>query len=254
MSSTIYTAFETKIPDHLDQTLQEILDRAGLSRVFFRADDIGVLSKNFIRMMDLFIKYRMPLCLAVVPAWLTRQRWDALAPYVKQGDLFCWHMHGYAHKNHETQGKKQEFGPARPSEALFRDLSRGRTRLASIMGNVFTPVFTPPWNRCCLEAMEHLKALKFKAVSRSMGNLPVAPEGLKEISVHADLHTRKDKDASSGWTALFKELETGFTTGCCGIMLHHMRMNDSAFLFLEHLLYRLSSRKNIQRVQYQDLF
>lgn len=254
MSSLIYTAFESKIPDDLDQDLEKTLDRAGGSRVFFRADDIGVLSKKFTRMMDLFLAYRIPLNLAVVPAWLTLQRWKALAPYGEQKDLFWWHMHGYAHKNHEIQGKKQEFGPARTSTALYRDLSRGRARLESILGTCFTPVFTPPWNRCCRKAMEHLAALDFKAVSRTMGSLPSAPDGLREISVHVDLHTRKDREAFSGWTALFKELETGFATGCCGIMLHHMRMNEPAFLFLEHLLDRISRRKDIQKIHYQDLF
>ncbi|WP_022666054.1 polysaccharide deacetylase family protein [Desulfospira joergensenii] len=256
MISKIYTAIETKIPGPLDQALADVLDRGTDApvKVFFRADDIGVSSRNFTRMMDLFLKYRMPLCLAVVPSWLTRQRWEVLESYVEQKNLFCWHMHGYAHKNHETQGKKQEFGPARSSENLFRDLSRGQARLESIMGDHLAPFFTPPWNRCCLEAMNHLKTLKFKAVSRSMGNLPPAPEGLGEISVHVDLHTRKDKDALSGWTALLKEMETGLATGCCGIMIHHMRMNDPAFLFLEHLLNLISRHRKIQAVTFQNLF
>ena len=56
------------------------------------------------------------------------------------------HQHGYDHTNHETEGKKQEFGPARPADAHRRDIQTGRDRLRDLLGDAFDPIFTPPWN------------------------------------------------------------------------------------------------------------
>jgi hypothetical protein len=167
--------------------------------------------------------------------------------------LFCWHMHGYRHMNHETEGKKQEFGPARSSMALFNDLSRGHLRLQSILGKDLTPVFTPPWNRCSLETMKHLKNMGFKGISRSQGSLPAPPRGLKDFPVHVDLHTRKEKQAEQGWQNLLKEIEKGMESPAWGIMIHHMRMNGPAFIFLEYLLELFAGYKQIKLVSYNNL-
>ncbi len=258
MISSIYHASETHLPrqikDAVKLTVEKGLKAHGKAMVFFRADDIGVPSKNFEQMMAVFLKYRAPLCLAVVPAWMTRQRRDAMEDFfAKENDFFCWHMHGYRHMNHETKGKNQEFGPARSSRELLYDLSRGNQRLQSIMGKHLTPVFTPPWNRCSLETMKHLKKMGFKGISRSYGSLPAAPRGLKDFPVHVDLHTRKEKQAEKGWQNLLEEIRKGMASPACGIMIHHMRMNNQAFIFLEYLIKLFSGYKQIKIVSYTDL-
>ena len=116
--------------------------------------------------MELFIAYRTGLCLAVVPAWLTVQRWSVLSHYAEKGGaLFCWHLHGYRHKNHEPRGRKQEFGPSRPAVEIRSELAKGFDRLKLIMGDHAFPVFTPPWNRCSMDSLTEAARLGFKAVS-----------------------------------------------------------------------------------------
>lgn len=256
MISSIYDSYGDCLPrqikDGLKKTIEAGLACQGDTRVFFRADDIAVPSKAYARMMALFIKYRTPLCLAVVPAWMTRQRWEAMGEFHEK-DLFCWHMHGYRHMNHETKGKNQEFGPGRPSRDIAHDLSRGRLRLQSIMGEKLTQVFTPPWNRCSLETMILLKEMGFKGISRSFGSQPAPPRGFKEFPVHVDLHTRKEKQAEKGWQNLLAEIAKGMEFPAWGIMIHHMRMNDQAFVFLEYLLELLARYKQVARVSYTDL-
>ena len=45
--------------------------------------------------MELFSQFRVPLNLAVVPAWLTRIRWQNIMSAGKFVDeLWCWHQHG----------------------------------------------------------------------------------------------------------------------------------------------------------------
>lgn len=258
MISSIYQSSNTVLTSgiklSLARAIEDGLTNAGTVKLFFRADDIGVPSKNYSRMMKLFLNYKIPLCLALVPAWLSRKRWDAMNDFAKKGqNLFCWHMHGYRHMNHETKGKSQEFGPTRSSTAVLNDISRGHQTLQSILKEKFTPIFTPPWNRCSMETLQVLNEKGFKGISRSYGSLPVPPVGLKDFPVHVDLHTRKEKIAEQGWQNLFKEITTGMQQSFCGIMIHHMRMNDKAFIFLEYLLKQLVYYRQIQIVTFDDL-
>jgi hypothetical protein len=255
--SSIYNSFETHLPraiaEAIKNTIVQEVSSQGSVNVFFRADDIGVSSKNYHRMMQLFLKYQTPLCLAVVPVWMTQQRWFSMEEYKKKGgDLFCWHMHGYRHMNHETIGKKQEFG-LRPLQDIAKDLSRGYERLQDIMGKTLTPIFTPPWNRCGLETMSELQQMGFKAVSRSYGSLPEPPSGFKDFVVHVDLHTGKEKLPKDGWEKMLNEFKQGIGSKRCGIMIHHMRMNDQAFIFLEYLLDLICSNRQIKTITYKQL-
>ena len=255
--SSIYPSYDRQRPRDMADAVREQIRLAMAEneiKVFFRADDIAAPSENFTKMMGLFLKFQIPLCLAVVPAWMTKERWEAMAEFRKKGkDLFCWHMHGYRHMNREPTGKKQEFGPARTAKALLNDLARGKKRLQTIMGKDLTLVFTPPWNRCSMDALMMLKKTGFAGVSRSLGNVPAAPEGLKDIPVHADLHTRKETSAEEGLHRLLEEFKTGLASGTCGIMLHHMCMNDQAFLLLEYLLELFSGYGQVRKITYQEL-
>jgi peptidoglycan/xylan/chitin deacetylase (PgdA/CDA1 family) len=127
----------------------------GDAYIFFRADDIAVPGKQFAHLLEVFSQNRVPLCLAVVPAWLTRQRWRVLKNIAQNtASRWCWHQHGWRHVNHEIDGKKQEFGPVRSRADLEHDIRRGRQRLESLLGQSFYPVFTPPWNRCDQKTLE----------------------------------------------------------------------------------------------------
>jgi hypothetical protein len=222
--------------------------------IYFRADDVAVAGRQFYRMMELFSNCRVPLSLAVVPAWLTPERWNSLQNTgLKSSSLWCWHQHGWRHFNHETDGRNQEFGSARLYSEIKHDLLKGRQRLENILGSHFYPVFTPPWNRCNLATLELLKECRYLAVSRNCGALPPSPEKLPDLCVDVDLHTRKVKDPVSGWDRLFKALKKDISSGRCGIMLHHQKMNAAAFDFLDILLKTLKQSKNIVLVNFKDL-
>lgn len=222
--------------------------------VYFRADDVAVPGRGFDRMMDLFSDYRVPLSLAVVPAWLTHVRWNTIQTRARRSSsLWCWHQHGWRHANHQTAGKKQEFGSARQTGAIKSDLLKGRQCLENILGNQFYPVFTPPWNRCNSYALKILKECGYAAVSRDCGAWPPSPAALPDHCMHIDLHTRKAQDPVSGWKRLFEALEKDLSAGRCGIMLHHQKMNAAAFDFLEIFLKALKKCKKIRLVNFRDL-
>ncbi len=236
----------------IDSALDESEKREGI--VFFRADDVAVPGKGFTRLMELFIRHRTPLSLGVVPAWLSGPRWQVLKGFEQRSSgLWCWHQHGWRHQNHGITGKKQEFGPMRTELQIKRDLVRGRRRLEAQMGGDFYPVFTPPWNRCNLPTLILLKELGYHAVSRSIGSHPSTPVELPDFQVNVDLHTRKDQRSGVGWDGLFEDLKGALMSGFCGIMIHHQRMNEAAFTFLEVLLEIFSRRRDLSLVHFGDL-
>lgn len=230
----------------LATTIEQSLDSAQQKEItlFFRADDIGIPSKNFSQMISLFQKYSTPLCLATVPTWLTEKRFAQLQKDTgNNNSLFCWHQHGWLHKNYENVGKKHEFGTSRSKDAIKQNLSDGKERLKQILKNEFQPYFTPPWNRCSQETIASLIELDFKALSRSKGAQPETPGALPDIQVNVDLHTRKETSQQEATTNILQELALALSSGQAGIMLHHQRMNNLSFIFLETLLEVLSSHE-----------
>lgn len=239
------------VSDGLEEALSAV---SGPLPVFFRADDIAVPSRGFFRLAAIFASRKVPLCAAVVPAWLTHQRWKALRQNVAGiSELFCWHQHGWRHANHEKEGKKQEFGDGRTYASVDADLVRGRHRLESIMDRCFFPVFTPPWNRCGRAALSALVANGYLACSRSASASPIAPESLPDLSVNVDLHTMKGTEPDDGWRRLTAALKHGIVSGRCGIMIHHQRMNEAAFEFLDWLVVRMKKEKKLIVTDFRSL-
>ena len=255
--SSIWRRVPTDLTSRLDRCLHDACSRLTQKKsgyVFFRADDVAVPGLNINRLLSIFEQRRSPLCLAVVPAWFTSQRWEYLISiHASDARLWCWHQHGWRHANHAKQGKRQEFGPDRIRSDVRKDLLRGRSRLEEILGEAFVPVFTPPWNRCASQTLDLLRELNFAAVSRTVGCVPEPPEGLPDFFVNVDLHTRSEQNAIAGWDRLFNELEEAIASGHCGIMIHHQRMNSAAFQFLEILLNALLQRKELQVVHFGHL-
>ena len=222
--------------------------------VFFRADDVAVPGKQYQELIQVFSRHQVPLSMAVVPTWLTRKRWKVIRQLCRTAPrLWCFYQHGWRHQNHEQAGKKQEFGPARPLGDIQHDLLRGRDRLAFLMGDVFYPAFTPPWNRCSKETLDFLKDSGYRAVSRSHGAHPPAPDGLRDYPINVDLHTRKDHSAAIGWQHLFEDLATAIAGRYCGIMIHHQRMNHNALVGLDTLLTRMCRMDRFHFYHLKDL-
>lgn len=261
MRYVISSLYKTAIPD-LQSRLEKSIDegcrhaqtRTGKIELFFRADDIGVPSSIFSRFIALFQKYEIPLCLAVVPSWITPHRAQQLFNVTgSNSGQWCWHQHGRTHKNFESEGKKQEFGPARDYQTLKYQLQLGKKRLENILDQQFQPYFTPPWNRCSKEALHALAALEYKGISRFKGAKPKTLVTLPEFHVNVDLHTRKEDDTDESFAKLLLELQESLSTGRCGIMIHHQRMNEKGFLFLEYLLVSLKNRSDISPRLFTEL-
>ena len=243
------------IEQHLIRGLAARTERSRVN-VFFRADDIGVVSPSFIRLMSLFKTHQIPLCLAVVPVWLTGARLDRFRQICDiDSSLWCWHQHGWQHKNHQQTGKKAEFGSSRSIVDIRADIVRGRDRLQRLFESSFCPVFTPPWNRCGSETLTELKQAGFHAVSTdcsSASSCQMLPL-LQNLPINVDLHTRKEQERSSSLENLAAEFETAAAAGSIGIMIHHQRMNDNSFLLMEGLLKTISTIPELVPVHFGEM-
>jgi hypothetical protein len=255
MISALYTKLPHDTGRQLEQSIERGLNRgAGEVQIFFRADDIGVPGKQLSQLIHLFVKHRLPLCLATVPTWLTAERFQTLEKLTGgPSSQWCWHQHGWLHRNHERSGKKQEFGAGRPAEKQLADLKKGQERLLNIMGDSFGPFFTPPWNRCSHETLKGLTDFGFLAVSRSRNAQPLSPPNLPDLQVNIDLHTRKEVDPERSFQIFLEELEDSIAGGRGGVMIHHQRMNQAAFDFLALLLSIISSKQKLHPVRFQDM-
>lgn len=254
--SSIWLSSHNDIQARLKCTIDLSRDRKsskGPSRVFFRADDVAVPSNSLSRLLNLFSDYKVPLALAIVPAWLTKPRWLSIKTLLQKNPyLWCLHQHGWRHMNYEKKDKKQEFGLSRTNSQKKEDIIKGRQHLELLLGKEFYPIFTPPWNRCDQDTLKTLKNLGYYAVSRMNKKLS-KNDMIPDFSVSIDLHTRKEPHPLKSMNILLKEMESCLNKELCGIMIHHQRMNNTAFSFLEALIKGLLDGDGIKIVSLKDL-
>lgn len=194
---------------------------------FFRDDDAGWNDDRLIGLLDLFADYDLPLDLAVIPQALTAELARELCERAeKQPERIGLHQHGFAHTNHEAQGRKCEFGEARPIAIQERDIQSGKRMLFELLGPAVQPIFTPPWNRCAAQTGDCLVRLEFRALSRDRSAAPLKISGLAELPVSVDWFAkRKGRRLTPDQLALLI-VDAMKDAQPVGIMFHHAVMDD----------------------------
>jgi peptidoglycan/xylan/chitin deacetylase (PgdA/CDA1 family) len=205
--------------------------------VFFRDDDAGWEDERLLELIARFAEHGLPLDLAVIPAELHRGLAERLAP--SHAGL---HQHGYAHTNHQVEGRKCEFGDARGFEAQRADIAAGQARLRDLLGDRVDPFFTPPWNRCTRDTGEAAVDLGFRVLSREHRAEPLGVAGLAEVPVHVDWFAKK-KGAPLGRAAVGEQIAGHVADGGpVGVMFHHAVMDTASLRRADDLLALLAGR------------
>jgi predicted deacetylase len=228
--------------------LRRALDAAhGPVAFFFRDDDAGWDDERLFELLDLFAGHSMPVDLAVIPDALTPRLASGLRARVASAPgKVAIHQHGYAHLNHEPEGRKCEFGPARDHAHQLRDIKAGKMRLAALCGPIVTSVFTPPWNRCTAVTGDCLRQAGFRVLSRDVTAAPLNSEGLFELPVTIDWFARrKGVRLSPGelGTRLAAAVEEAAPVG---VMFHHAPMDADERRCAGELLALLASHGNVR--------
>jgi peptidoglycan/xylan/chitin deacetylase (PgdA/CDA1 family) len=163
-------------------------------------------------------------------------------------------QHGWRHVNHELEGRKCEFGASRSYERQLEDIARGRRRMNEAFGNGWSPVFTPPWNRCTEETFRALDQLGYAALSKSRGKQPVPGYKFREISITLDLYRWEGEPAMKSPEVIVDELVTQMDElKTIGIMLHHKVMDSTAFLLIERMIETLRIYPGVRFHTFQSL-
>ncbi len=213
--------------------LRTALDEAPAPvEVFFRDDDAGWGDERLLELIARFEATGLPLDLAVIPAELTPR----LAETLRERPVGL-HQHGYAHVNHQREGRRCEFGSDRSRAQQQDDIARGRERLRKLLGDRLDPFFTPPWNRCTRDTGEALVALGFAALSREHRAEPLGL--LPEVSVHLDVARLTPEELDARFAA---HVRAG---GPVGVMFHHAVMEDADLGRAAALLELLASHANV---------
>lgn len=188
--------------------------------VFIRDDDAGWDDERLLALLDAV--RGVPIDLAAIPEAVGEPLAAELRARIDAGGVAV-HQHGFAHANHEAEGRKCEFGPARGAAPQRRDLERGRVRLHGLFCERLEPWFTPPWNRVAGHVPALLAELGYGALSRDRG--APAQQALPELAVDVDW-TREHR--AGGPAAVVAAWVRALVPGRpCGLMLHHAVMDET---------------------------
>jgi peptidoglycan/xylan/chitin deacetylase (PgdA/CDA1 family) len=204
--------------------------------VFFRDDDAGWGTDRLLALLDVFARHDLPLDLAVIPAALDEELATELLRRRADQRLHL-HQHGYAHHNHEPEGRKHEFGPHRSREEQQRDIALGAARLRDLLDDATQPIFTPPWNRCTADTGQALVALGFRVLSREARAAPLGIDGLDEIPIRVDW---VKIDAIERLAAAIGD------GGRVGVMFHHAEMDTDELARADELLALLAGDDRVR--------
>lgn len=216
--------------------------------IFFRDDDVDKDEESLRRLLDLFVRRNVPLNLAVIPGCLT----DSAVSYLVQTcsahpELIELNQHGWRHVNNEREGRQCEFGVSRTFDQQLSDIALGKAKMTSAFGDMWFPVFVPPWNRCTEETFRALDRLDFLVLSRNEVGAPAVGHKFREISISLDLYQWRGGAAMRQIEAILEDLILQITQReWTGVMLHHKVMSDEAFSFVDLLLETLIQYRNIR--------
>jgi peptidoglycan/xylan/chitin deacetylase (PgdA/CDA1 family) len=217
--------------------LREALDAARAPVIFFfRDDDAGWRDDRLEQLLDRFAAYAVPIDLAAIPLAMSPALAGALVARVEAGQSVGVHQHGYAHLDHQAEGRRCEFGSARTFEAQRDDIAAGQRLLRALLGPALQPMFTPPWNRCTADTGAALVDLGIGVLSRDRTAEPLGLDGLRELPVQVDWFAKR-KGLPLGREAVGEQLAArAGEPAPLGVMLHHAEMDTEDMTAMDELL------------------
>lgn len=236
------------------QRLSTELDRwqAGgrTATLWWRDDDAVAATPALTRLLDAHARAGVPLALASIPA----KAEDGLALTLEPYPVIAVLQHGYAHKNHASEGDRAiELGAKRQRRGVVEELERGWERLRSLFPERLLPVMVPPWNRISAQLYPDLRALGFRALSCFAPRARrEAVAGLVQANCHADLVDWRGGRCFRGEERTLEQicshLEARRSGGAdadeaTGILTHHLVHDDECWRFLETLLERTNRHR-----------
>jgi predicted deacetylase len=236
-------------------SLRQTLDAAPEPVVFFfRDDDAGWADTKLFELIYAFGEYDAPLDVAVIPKAISRNTAARLRALVETcPQEISLHQHGYAHENHEPNGRKSEFGENRTDDLQLADITNGRRILFDLLGPTTDAIFTPPWNRCTTKTATCLRQTGFRYLSRDVTATQINTDGVCELPIAIDWFKQR-----KGIRLAPREIGDSLSVAAVGripvgVMLHHAIMDKQEHKRLADLLHFLSSHSQARCVLMRDV-
>jgi predicted deacetylase len=237
----------------LDPLIKALDESPSAIPFFFRDDDVGWEDARLFEMLDVFGEHNLPVDLAVIPKSLSRETAKRLRQTIDAGSTrLSVHQHGYAHINHEREGRKNEFGPSRSWREQLEDVKNGQALLLDLLGPINDAIFTPPWNRCTGITAICLWEAGFKYVSRDKTAPALDAPELKELSISVDwfAHRKGIRLTSNEFGNLLAAAVRD--QPAVGVMFHHAVMDDYELRRLRQFLQFISTHPKARGVLMRD--
>jgi hypothetical protein len=239
-------------PDHWLTEFKQFLDAKEAEgralHLFLRDDDVDEDEDSLKHLLDLALARGVPMNLEIIPGRLTSACTAALKNALRADHtLLSLDQHGWMHSNHETEGRKCEFGRSRSFTQQLNDIAQGKAILEATFDELFFPAFTPPWNRCTTDTYRVLDELGFQVLSKDRGKDRLSEYRFAEISTTLDLYTWKAGARMKSAHEIIRELMAQLDSlPFVGLLLHHKVMTAEAFSFLDQILHELRHRSVVR--------
>ena len=239
-------------PDHWLTEFKQFLDAKEAEgralHLFLRDDDVDEDEDSLKHLLDLALARGVPMNLEIIPGRLTPACTAALKNALRADHaLLSLDQHGWMHSNHETEGRKCEFGRSRLFTQQLNDIAQGKALLEATFDELFFPAFTPPWNRCTTDTYRVLDELGFQVLSKDRGKDRLTEYRFSEISTTLDLYTWKAGARMKSAHEIVRELMVQLDRlPFVGLLLHHKVMTAEAFSLLDQILGELRHRSVVR--------
>lgn len=222
--------------------------------LWWRDDDAGRDAAQLERLLALAERRRVPLALAVVPAWLE----SSCVRRILACPFATVLQHGIGHADHALPpAKKIELGGRARLEELAEGLAAGGRRLADAFGERHLPVLVPPWNRIEAPVTASLPVLGVAGLSLFGPRTRVsAPRGVVTVNTHLDLVSWREGARSLTLAEAAGRLVELARAAAepIGILSHHLVMDEAAFATLDRLLGMVQDQAGVRLASAAELF
>lgn len=218
--------------DSLRRALDLRASRDAPATFWLRDDDAVEPTPALDQLLGLTQHYRVPVTLAVIPAFSGQALAAALRPLTEVEVA----VHGWSHRSFAEPGEKnQELGLHRPREVVLHELGRGFAHLASLHGQQFVPVLVPPWNRIDAALTDGLAPMGFRALS-VFG--PELPGPIRQINTQVDLIDWRGTRCGKPAAMLVAEIIGRMNSGApMGFLTHHLVHDADAWQFIDRMFH-----------------
>lgn len=206
--------------------------------VIIRLDDIRGLCPKQDRVCSILETHGIPIHLEVIPGDLNEAGAAELQQeYERRSVPVLCHQHGFRHTNHGSETKRCEFGDHRGFEAQLEDLIAGKDHLETLLGEIFEPFFSPPWNRYGETTLNAIEAAGLRGMSVLWKDGAPSHPRVPIIRFTHDPVNWKPTPQHQSWPETLENLLTEIKSGnSVGLQLHHEVMEERDFLGLDEML------------------